>query len=72
MSYVVYEYKPSNYATAHRADCRFVRQHGGVSKNPGDVQYHEPFDTPEEARSKLLSLNKRHTKVCSVCSPFQL
>ncbi len=69
MLYTVYENRPNNRATVHRANCHHIRKHGGVSSTePPTGEYHEGFETVEAAMSKARSTG-RQVHPCSTCNP---
>ena len=68
MSFTVYEQTRHNYASVHRATCRYIRMHGGGdSDSPG--KYHEGFETAEAALACAESTN-RHVRICQTCRPL--
>ena len=62
MAYIVYENRPNNYASIHRAGCAFLRMHGGVSiVTPPTGRYYEGLETVEDALSKARSTGAKHS-----------
>ena len=66
MPYQVYVNRPNNKAIVHDADCKSLRQHGGIS--PGNGCYSDVFATLDEACTFALGTNKKEIRPHQVAS----
>ena len=68
MPYEVYVNHPNDKAYIHDANCRFLRQHGGVSRaNPPTGRYSGVIEDLDDAWQIALAANKAETRTCTVC-----
>ena len=66
-TYVVYENRVHHRASVHEKSCRFVGQHGAVSKMfPPSGWYSGPFQTRKAAEWKA-DITGYEKIICSVC-----
>ena len=69
MPYEIYVNHIRNKAIIHDATCNTLRQHGGVSVNPGTQEYSGVIESWEEADQRARSYNKSETRTHKVCLP---
>ena len=68
MPYEVYVNYPNDKAIIHDANCRFLRQHGGISRaNPPTGRYSGVIEDLDTAWEYALAANKAETRTCTVC-----
>ena len=68
MPYEVYVNRPNNKAIIHDINCRFLRQHGGVSSTyPPSGYYSCVIEDLDDAWAYALAKNKAETRTCTVC-----
>ena len=68
MPFEVYVNYPNDKAIIHDANCRFLRQHGGVSRaNPPTGHYSGLIEDLADAWDYARAENKTETRTCSVC-----
>ncbi len=67
MPYEVYVHRAGK-AYIHDANCRFLRQHGGVSRaRPPTGRYSGVIENLDTAWEIALAANKAETRTCTVC-----
>lgn len=68
MTYEVYVNYPTDKAIIHASFCRFLRQHGGISRaNPPTGHYSGVIENLDDAWDYALAENKTETRTCTVC-----